>query len=103
MSHRNASLGRSPQPVRCRVYPRHCCKFQVIGLLADLDHQVGADVARADDGDFPACHGLLFEDGVKRFKTLDFDDPVNLLKHFKGNRHAGMLVTLGLALGMVAV
>ena len=38
-----------------------------------------------------------------QIKTLDFDDPVNLIKHFKGNRHAGMLITVGLALGTVII
>lgn len=36
---------------------------------------------------------------IWQLKTLKFDDPKNLLKHFKGNRDAGLLVTLGLALG----
>jgi 4-hydroxybenzoate polyprenyltransferase len=40
---------------------------------------------------------------VWQLKTLDFDDPANLIRHFKGNRDTGLLVTAGLALGMVTL
>ena len=36
-----------------------------------------------------------------QLKTLDFDDPAKLIMHFKSNRDTGLLITAGLALGMV--
>ena len=43
-------LASAPQPVRLRVDPCHAGQLQR-GAPLDLDHEVGADVARADDGD----------------------------------------------------
>ena len=40
---------------------------------------------------------------VWQLKTLEFDNPQNLIMHFKGNRHAGMLVTAALALGGITL
>lgn len=34
-----------------------------------------------------------------QLRTLDFNDPANLIKHFKGNRDTGLLITAALALG----
>lgn len=37
-----------------------------------------------------------------QIKTLDFDDPTNLLMHFRGNRDTGLLVAAGLAFGAMS-
>ena len=38
---------------------------------------------------------------IWQLKTLDLNDPKKLIKHFKSNRDAGLLITLGFALGGV--
>lgn len=40
---------------------------------------------------------------IWQLKTLDFDDPANLIRHFKGNRDPGLVITAALALGTVAL
>ena len=38
------------QALGCRVDPYHRTHFEVLAIAHDLDHQVGTDIARADDG-----------------------------------------------------
>ena len=45
----HAHAGSSGQTVRFRIDTDHGAHFNVLAIAQDLDHQIGADVARADD------------------------------------------------------
>ena len=47
----NTHARSTGQTVGGRVDANHCAHFQVPGIAQDFNHQVGADIAGADDGD----------------------------------------------------
>ncbi|MNI45837.1 hypothetical protein D3C76_984690 [compost metagenome] len=56
VGHGHAHALGAGQTVGGRVDADHDRHFQVFGVTQDLDHQVGADVAGTDDGDFEFVH-----------------------------------------------
>ena len=59
MRGRHIETCRAGQTIGRRVDPNHRGHIQHLGIAHDLDHQIGADVARPDDGTFDLFHSLI--------------------------------------------